>query len=172
MSWEALSAIGSLGSAVIIAATAIAAIVQIRHLRAATQLEGFLSLMTEVFDPELVAAGTFIERDLSAKLADERYRQELAGGTYDFVGHPEIRIGRFWEKVGALARRGLIDKPLFLDYNASICPRHWRQLDEVVKLVRQTNPLRWEQFEYLAGLCERYHEGRTRGAPAMKAVRE
>ncbi len=42
MPWDALSAIGTFLSAIVIAATAVAALIQIRHLRANNQLEGFL----------------------------------------------------------------------------------------------------------------------------------
>jgi hypothetical protein len=79
MLWEALSAGASLASAVIVLVAAIAAMLQLRHLRLANQLECYLNVTTVMQSPEVIEARRFLEsqvftdpRDFvkSAKLAD------------------------------------------------------------------------------------------------------
>jgi hypothetical protein len=163
MSWEALSTIGSLIAAPVLAAAAVAAVIQIRHLRAGNQLEGFLAISREIESPELLSARAFVEMDLPQKLNEDSYREELRNGRFDLLKHPEVRIANFWEKMGALIRHGVLDAPIFLDFFGHRCALRWRQLAPVAELVRQNDPLIWREFEYLAGVCERYVAQRQHG---------
>jgi len=52
MSQEILSTAAAIGTFVVIAATAIAAVVQLRHLRAQNQLTGLLTVLARVEDPQ------------------------------------------------------------------------------------------------------------------------
>ena len=165
MNWEALSAIGSFLSAAVIAASAIAALVQIRHLRAGNQLAGFLQLRRELHSDEIRAARAYVNLELAARLADEGYRQELISGIYDPRKHPEILLGNFWAGVGSLIRHGVLDTPLLLDFCATLCKTNWRQLEPVAELLRRREPVLWEEFEYLAKLCDQYLARRHHGAP-------
>src|ERR1700687_2529781 len=99
MPWEALTAIGTLLSALIIGVTAVVAIAQIRHLRAAAALQGFLELMTEASGPRVGQANAYIENVLPERLRDESYRRELAEGKFDPEKHPELVIGSLWERI-------------------------------------------------------------------------
>jgi len=71
MSWEALTAVVSVASVVVLAAAAIAAVIQIRHLRAGNQLEGFLEVSRELESPELLTARAFVELELADRLKDD-----------------------------------------------------------------------------------------------------
>jgi hypothetical protein len=51
MSFEALSALAAVGTFVVITATAIAAMVQLRHLRTSNQLTGLLNILGRSEDP-------------------------------------------------------------------------------------------------------------------------
>ncbi len=48
--FEILNTIAAIGTFLVIAATAIAAVVQLRHMRASNQLEGLLSVLARVED--------------------------------------------------------------------------------------------------------------------------
>ena len=52
MSQETLSTAAAVGTFIVIAATAIAAVVQLRHLRAQNQLTGLLTVLARVEAPE------------------------------------------------------------------------------------------------------------------------
>jgi hypothetical protein len=163
MSWEALTAVVSVASVVVLAAAAIAAVIQIRHLRAGNQLEGFLEVSRELESPELLTARAFVELELADRLKDGVYREELVSGTFDLMRHPEVRIANFWEKMGALIRHGVLDAPLFFDFFAHRCALRWEQLRPVVELMRQRDAFLWVDFEHIAGLCQRYLVSGRRG---------
>ncbi len=163
MQWEALTAVVSVVSVVVLAAAAIAAVIQIRHLRAGNQLAGFLDVSRELESPELLKARAFVELELKDRLNDEVYRDELVSGRFDLTRHPEIRIANFWEKMGALIRHGVLDAPLFFDFFAHRCVMRWQQLRPVVELMRQRDASMWGDFEYLAGLCQRYLDSGRHG---------
>ena len=163
MSWEALTAVVSVASVVVLAAAAIAAVIQIRHLRAGNQLEGFLEVSRELESPELLRARAFVELELVDRLKDDVYRQELISGRFDLMRHPEIRIANFWEKMGALIRHGVLDAPLFFDFFAHRCAVRWEQLRPVVELMRQRDAFMWADFEHIADRCRRYLDLGRRG---------
>ena len=151
-------------STAVIAATAIAAFIQIKHLRASNQVEGFNEHFRELFSTTLTESVAFIEGELQERLKDETFRRELSTGGSNWQRHPELRIGAFWEKTGTLLQHGWLDKELFLDYAGDVCPRHWLLLSEVCRLRREREPLIWERFEYLVKECERYKERRHHGS--------
>jgi len=162
-SWELTSTIVSIMTVAILAAAAIAAVIQIRHLRASNQLEGFLAISRELDSPELLRARAFVEFELSKKLADTSYREELLSGRVDLMEHPEIRIGNFWERMGALIRHGVLDEPIFYDFFARRCVGRWHDLLPVVELVRHNDPLMWGDFQYIAIRCQEYLDRQQRG---------
>jgi hypothetical protein len=163
MSWESISAVVSIVSVAVLAAATIAAVVQIRHLRAGNQLEGFLEISRGLESPELLHARAFVELELPKKLADHQYREELLSGRFDVLQHPETRIGNFWEKMGPLIRHGVLEAPIFYDFFAHRCALRWHQLLPVVELVRQNDPLMWGDFQYIAERCQTYLDQRRRG---------
>ena len=162
MPWEALTAIGTMLSALIIGVTAVVAIVQIRHLRAAAALQGFLELMTEAAGPRVGRANAYIENELPERLKEESYRRELSEGKFDTENHPELVIGALWERIGALIHFKYIDEALFIDFVGGICQRQWELLRAVAELRRRQNPLYWERFEELAERCRTYTARRAR----------
>jgi hypothetical protein len=151
MTWEAVTAVASLITTLVIAVTAIVAMVQIRHLRAANQLAAAMALMSEL--ETLVDARTFVANTLELKLKDPAFRASLASNKFSRREHLEIMLGNYWEKFGILLRQGLLDKQLFLDWGAQGCLRDWRQLREVTALIRGPSPQVWRDFEYLAHMA-------------------
>ena len=66
MSLELLNTLASIGTFVVIGATAIAAVVQLRHMRANNQLEGLLDVLARVEDESFNKWLTDTQRELSA----------------------------------------------------------------------------------------------------------
>ena len=153
MSWEALTAIASLITAIVIAATAITAVVQIRHLRTANQLSAALKLYDEVDDADFRKVRTFVQTELEERMNDPVFRDELVSSNFDRDVHLEVRLGNYWEKYGLLIRTGLLEKNLFLDWGAQACLRDWRAMRGVTKALRVQSPEVWRDFEYLARLA-------------------
>jgi hypothetical protein len=152
VSWEALTAIASLITAVVIAATAVIAIVQINHLRTANQLSAALSLYREADDAEFRKVRTFVQTKLEERMKDPAYVDELRTGKLDRDVHLEIRLGNYWVSLGLLLRTGLLDRKLFLDWGAPACLSDWKAMRDVTRALRSTRPMIWRDFEYLARL--------------------
>lgn len=150
MSWEGLTAIASLITALVIAVTAIIAVVQIRHLRTANQLAAALKLYDEVDDSDFRKVRTFVQTELAERMKDPAFLEDLTSGRFDRDVHLEIRLGNYWEKFGLLLRTGLLDRRLFLDWGAQACLRDWRTMRDVTKAVRVGSPEVWRDFEFLA----------------------
>jgi len=78
-SWDAVTAISTAVTAVVIAATVVVGYRQIRltgdqlqHLRRSTQLDGTMKLFAELSTPEFRAARLFVENELAARMQDPR----------------------------------------------------------------------------------------------------
>lgn len=173
MNWEIVSAVSTVLTTIIIAATAIAAVSQIRQLRLSTQLEGLLALHREFNAPDMGQVRAYVKDDLPALLRDERYRQSLLAGDTNTHAHKEFVLCNYWEKIGSLVREGVLDPDLYLDIGAYRCIEHWEQLRPAIELVRKAEPLQWESFDYMVGLSRDYLK--RRGAerlPASSATQE
>jgi hypothetical protein len=159
-SWDAVTAISTAVTAVVIAATVVVGYRQIRltgdqlqHLRRSTQLDGTMKLFAELSTPEFRAARLFVENELAARMQDPRFREEAL---LPYVGldegeHKEILIALTFEKIGTYARHGLLDTVLIADYCGPLIRAMWEELERCgyFAVRRGTNPYAFENFEFL-----------------------
>jgi hypothetical protein len=144
MSWDAISAIGSLLAAVVLLVAAIAAIVQLKHLRLANQMGSYLELMRQLSTPEMVAAREYVE---SCNFDDpEAVRKAFAGGLDNRI----LIVGGFFQIACRLINFGILDRELFAPI-VMVVPSIWRVLRPIAYEMRartRGNP-RWADIEYL-----------------------
>jgi hypothetical protein len=164
-----LEAIGvglSAATLIVIAATAIAAIIQLRHLRASNQLSALLEILDQWNKPHLQAAYARFLRDLPAKLADNDYRKRLESPqSQDRESHPEFLIFDLWEQVGTYAKYGLVDERILLDIVSAQVTNAWRLGWPVIEILRRrSGPATFENFEYLAVRATFFHKQFADGA--------
>ena len=149
---EYLTAYASIATFLVIAATAIAAFIQLRHIHGANQLAGLLHL-TEAWRGDMFqSANTFIREELPARLRDPAFRAQLAGPDPDRRNHPELFIADMLEQTGSYIKYGMIDGEQFLDLTSSYIIHTWDNLKEVVLLRRAASGgnAMYENLEYLA----------------------
>lgn len=168
MSLELVNTLATLGTFLVIAATAIAALVQLRHARSSNQIEAIAELREGSATVEMQSADEFIRLSLVEKLNDAAFRYQLAN--YDqgaltaenqALWSAILRLGNFYENMGALVKSGLADKHLVLDIFSNQVLANWKRLSPIICLVRRSrddNSI-WENFEYLAVLSQDW-EGR------------
>src|SRR5947209_16475960 len=102
---EWVTALSTFGTVVVIGATAVAALIQLRHLRAANQLEALLSLERDFRAPELQDALRYVQEELRKNLENPTYRDELARlGYIDPQKHPELTLCNWFNAMGALMK--------------------------------------------------------------------
>jgi hypothetical protein len=169
MSLELVNTLATFGTFFVIAATAIAAIVQLRHARSSNQIAAFNELRETVQKSDFQVAEQFVQTQLSAMLEDPAFRYQL--------DHPSARtdetrplttkintIGNFYEGMGALLRAGLIDGELVLQIYSDRVAGAWERLTPVAVISRRRlGDVLWENFEYLTVLAQDWMAAHPKG---------
>jgi hypothetical protein len=161
MSLELVNTLATLGTFLVIAATAIAALIQLRHARSSNQIEALAEFREGTQDPEMWLAERFVLHDLSEKLKDPDFRYQLINQGAMTVETQAMwsdvrRVANFFENMGALVKNGLADKSMVLDIFSTLVLSLWERLTPVVairRLARGDNAI-WENLEYLAVLSQ------------------
>jgi hypothetical protein len=178
LSWEALTAIGTLLSALVIAVTVIMAARQIRltsreleHLRRSNDLAGAISIFDRLEAPKFVEAYHFVVKDLKNRLKDPRYREELTDfGASDAV-HKELIVLRTMENIGGYIRYDLMDGRIIFDCVYPEIVGCWEHLTEVVAVHRATFGTNfWENYEYLYQRAKRWAAAERAANPEFLKV--
>ena len=152
MSLEVWSTVASLGTFVVITATAIAALVQLRHARSANQIAAVTEIRETLESEKFTRARRFVAEEGPKLIADPEGRRKLAGE----ILPPEIRdVGNFFEVMGAFVKFGIIDQALVRDLWDGLVYTTWKQLEPVAMMRRQRFRGTWASFEYLAVICEK-----------------
>lgn len=169
MTWEALTALGTLLSALVIALTVLFTARQVRvttqqldHLRRATQLEGVMRIVHDIDSPQNRESQFFISQELAAKMQDEEFRRGVAlAGRADLTVHKEMHLMRFFETLGAYVKYGLIDGDIVYDLMLPRILGIWGAVAEVVPIQRQAiSPRMWENYEWLVQQAKRWARDR------------
>jgi hypothetical protein len=152
MNWEAISAISAFVTMIVIAATAIAAVFQLRHMRAGNAIAGFIGMMDKWSSPEARHIQNYVfNGELDRKLADAEYREGLTAFLIDRLAHPEVEYLDFWESIGMLIKLGYFAEDAFMESGGPNCLRAWRKLEPVIAIIRRSRgPQAYDNFEYLA----------------------
>jgi hypothetical protein len=150
MSLDLWSTIASLGTFLVITATAITALVQLRHIRRANQLAGLESIFAMLQEPSVRELVNYVRHDLAERMRDETFRASLLEIPIDRRDHPELYLCDIYNHIGSFVRSGLIDESIYLQtdwYNVNL---YWGLLRDVVAQSRRNRPYLFENFEWLA----------------------
>ena len=160
---ELWTALASVGTFVVIAATALAAFVQLRHLRRSNQLAGLQSTFDMLLDPSVREIVNYVRHDLADRMKDQAFRDSLLRIPIDRREHPEFYLCDMYNHVGSFVRNGLIDERIYLQtewYNVNL---YWSLLRDVVLTARGNRPFLFQNFEWLATRAERWVTEHPRG---------
>ena len=172
MSAEWVTAGATVGTFVVILTSAIAALVQLRHMRGSNQIVALTECRETLESLEFREAQRFVSYELPKRLQDPAEAQRIA--VVPFVGEYQAiaTVANFFESMGLFVKNGIIDKDIACDFWAFVILRNWNALAPVVEYVRsKTAPAMWENFEYMAVLVTQYTARRPtsypRGWPRM-----
>jgi hypothetical protein len=166
MSPEWLTAIGTIGTFVVIAASAIAALMQLRHMRGSNQIIALNEVRETIESAEFQAAESFVVRELPERLKDPSVRAALLMPFFPAEFQPVRTVANFFETFGALVKNGIIDPRIACDLWGGVTIRAWDALAPVTT-DRRTLPgwsAVWENFEYLTVLSNRFYAAHPDGA--------
>lgn len=160
---EKLNTVAAIGTFIVIAATAIAAVFQLRHMRAANQLEGLLSVLARVEDSNFNTWLTETQRQLPGLMADRSYVQSVIENTFD-RSVAWLQLGNSYDWVGSLVKNRLIPEASFLDVYSFRVVQAWELMIPITVLARyQVGNAIWENFEYLYVRAKRWSERNANG---------
>lgn len=146
---EVIDTVAAVGTFVVIAATAVAAIIQLRHMRASNQLAGLLSVLARVEDANFNTWLTETQRQLPALLSDPDYIQSVIDNTFD-RRIAWLQLGNSYDWVGSLVKNKLIPVDAFLDVYSFRIVQAWELMVPITVLARHnSSDAVWENFEYL-----------------------
>jgi len=164
MSPEIWSAIFAGATFVVIAATAIAALIQLRHLRASNQLNTLLTLMRMWQAPDLQEHMGYVRGELQGKFKDPEFMAAYAAGSLSRSEHRELLVGDFFEQVGSFMKLGLMDEESWLDVAGVQVYIMWQLLAPVIQAIRDVRgPTAFDNFEYGAVRAKLWSEKHPQG---------
>jgi hypothetical protein len=175
MNWEALSAIATAFTGIVIMLTVIvgvrqarAALDQIGEAHRATQLDGMMRIFEKFDDPKFVAARLYIMKELPARMKEPGFEEYLRDTPYaDFPWHKAVTT---LERIGVFVRMGLLEgEPFYYNWGNMIIST-WINLAPLVELNRKItdNPYLWKDTEWLAADAERFIRKYIADNPRMR----
>lgn len=165
MSAELVTAWAAVGTILVIGASAVAALIQLRHMRAGNQLDALLSLERDFRAPELQASLRYMQERLAQRMEDPQYRADLAAiGFIDTGVHPELIVCNWFNEIGALLKHRLVTEDTFMDLFARLIVFCWKNLSPVVAVMRRARgDYQYHDFEYLAVRARKWLERNPKG---------
>ncbi len=152
MTPEWINAGAALLTFLVVAATAYAALQQMRHLRTGNQTAALLDLTREQRDTLYQVSQTYVYTQLAHDLEDAESRAGLTGSAWTGPTREALRFLQFYEELGALVFSGALELGLVLRYFQAA--DDWRRVESLVLVLRrQRGPSAWEMFEAL-GMAE------------------
>lgn len=167
MTWEALTAIATAFTGLVIAATVVVGARQLRltrdtldELRRATQLEGTMRILDDLMGPEFRESMVFVANELPRKMQEEGFRATVSRmGAEDTAVHKELIVLRTLERVGVYIKYGLLDGEVIYDVSLPVFISLWTSLQPVIEIHRRDRGEGfWENFEYLYRSAVAWHD--------------
>lgn len=164
MTLEVVNTIASVGTLLVIAATAIAALGQLRHMRGSNQIQA-LTECREVLESEpFASAMRYVQGELPRLIEDRQFRERLDLRPLPADLAQITVVANFFESMGAFVKHDIIDETIAGDLWANIVLINWSALQPVIAILRrQIGDVLWENFEYLVTLCEDYRSRNPQG---------
>jgi hypothetical protein len=160
MSLEVANTLATFGTFAVIAATAVAAIIQLRHARTSNQILALNEIRETMESADFQEARHIIAAEVPVKLRDPIFRRQFADPSArtdemrPFIGKI-INMANFYENIGTFVKGGLIDRDLALDLWSGVVIGAWERLATLVAILRRaSSPNLWENFEYLTVLSQ------------------
>lgn len=144
MTAEVIAAVGSMLSVVVLAVASVVALMQLKHLRLANQLDSYAHYTEEIQSPEMIEARAFLESlDVSDSATIERV-------TTPVLDRRLALFGAHFQCVCGLLNIGVLDEKMFAMY-FSLAPQVWRMLKPIAYLLRERDEQpRWLDIERIA----------------------
>ena len=176
MSLQLFDSIATFATFIVIAATAVAAIFQLRHSRGGNQIAALTVLRNAYQSPEFSNARRFVVTKLEEQSHNPEFRYQWANysartGEFNDPIDCVRLVGNYFEDMGAFVAAGLLDSNLVNMIYAADLTECWSKMQTLVTMTRRKIPIAWEYFEYAAMLAERWIIEHAEGSYPANAPR-
>jgi hypothetical protein len=167
MTVEQTNIVISAATLVVLLTAAIAALVQLRHIRASNDLSTFSEAFELWYSPSVQQGLTFIQRELTTKMEDPAFRRGLeTSGPVDRVEHPEVNVLDFFDNTAIYLVMGNMREDMIMQAAGQAVCSLWQTLSPSIAIMRrQRGPQLYASFEYLVWRAQlwqkRYPNGYT-----------
>lgn len=129
-------------------------------MRSSNQIAVLNELPETAQSPEFVTQMDEVITTFPGKLADRELRKTIRNAP-SLAGVKQTRaavaVGNYFESAGALVRCRIVDAELFCEMWADVLAGKWSALEEFTANRRvHSGPAPWENFEYLALVCDKW----------------
>lgn len=159
MSAEWLTAIGTIGTFAVITASAVAALIQLRHMRSGNQIAAYNECRETMETAEFREALNFIRSELPQRLKDPAVLEDLLqhGFRNEYSG---VRlVANLLESMGLFVRTRMMEESIACELWSGIVLDTWNCMRPLTAGIRnKVAPGIWINFEYMAFLSKRYVE--------------
>lgn len=157
MNAEWVTAIATAGTFVVIAASAIAALLQLRHMRSGNQIAAYNECRETMDSVTFRDALYFIRTKLPERLTDAAACEAIVrGGLAGEYGDIRL-VANLFESMRLFVRTGMMDQRIACQLWSGIVLNVWNVLRPLTAVIRANiSEGVWINFEYMAVLSKRY----------------
>ena len=149
---ELINAAASVATLVVLTAAAVAALIQLRHMRAGNQLQAFIDIYNHANEPEMMKLFDFVLIELSEVLKkDPHYVERVVRREVPSSESP-LRVAFWFDEVGIALRQGLVSAEVVFQIGASAYATvsSWNAMQPLIEALRKRSNASFLHFEYAA----------------------
>ncbi len=169
MGAEWVTAVATAGTFVVIAASAIAALLQLRHTRGSNQIVALTECREMLESDEFQDAREFLTLKVPELLKDPEMVRKLELTFFPQELRPAGNVANFFESMGAFVRFNIIDRRIACDLWCGVVVSSWDAMLPIMRIRRKLDPGVWENFEYLAVVSQQFMNRYPTSYPAGMA---
>lgn len=155
MSADWVTAIATAGTFVVIAASAIAALMQLRHMRTGNQISAYNECRETMEGAEFREALAFIRNELPRRFADPATVAAVTASALQNEYSGIRLVANLFESMGLFVKAGMMDEKIACELWSGIVLASWQNLRPLTAALRARHgPGIWINFEYMAVLSE------------------
>ncbi|MBV8196907.1 MAG: hypothetical protein JO263_02120 [Candidatus Eremiobacteraeota bacterium] len=162
---EAINAAASVATLIVLTAAAIAALVQLRHMRAGNELQAFVDINARANTPEMMKLFDLVLTDLPQRIeSDPTYVTQVVSRQIPSSESP-LAVAFWFDEVGIALRQRLVPPHVVFQIGASAFAtvRAWTAMQPLIDALRKRSPASFLHFEYAAVIAQQWIDAHPGG---------
>jgi hypothetical protein len=148
---ELVNTCATVATLIVLAGAAVAAMIQLSHMRAANQLAAFMSVNGPGQTPAMLDLLDFTYQKLPSLIrSDPQYVQRFADGTAPLKDSP-LLLAFWFDQIGMVLRQKLVSPEVIFQGSSPYATlRCWQLMYPLIEAIRTRAPSAFLNFEYVA----------------------